>query len=502
MRGYIARKMLRIFRECDSILQDAIDLENDLDALENAFDECDELIGPVIPKLFPTAQPTKKKHAEKMIDDLKQWIELEAMMEELENDPREVSEIFFEMRNCLARCEALSHVPMTRRQERLVSNLRDKVESCVFQQLEERFAKMQERAQAALDSLDRNRMKGIVTEFQNDKEASDRPCSQLDQIKVVLQEMDALDAKVLLALKTVDRNAMKTLLQEAKKYPASHMTSDMKECERLLALPEMDFCKLELEVAIRDKDERRRVHREIRLFEMDMDVQGKKFTGLMNCNYWRDANAWTKKASFFARLFGKDKIMESFKQYSPKPIHFPLTSFGFQPDDPNGDTPERRRQAVLCSKLILAYVSDGNSKYAVSANPDDPAKSVLSMALSDPPFREEVILQIIRILNNNPDPNSVSKGEELLGFCLLTFPLDKDFENYMYTWFAEKFGKDSPACKKHWAAMLTVRYAPAQRSPKSIGELRKEWNELVICRYALPVGKSSGPSPPDQMTLV
>jgi len=503
LRGYIAKRMRRIFKECDSILQDAIDLENDMDALESAFDECTELIGPNIPKLFPRARPAKQRQAEKLMDELKQWVELETQMEELENDPREPNEIFFEMRSVLARCDALAHIPLTRRQERLVSNLRDKVDSCAMARIEERYDKMTERARKALESMERAKMKQAVQEFNDDKELGDRRCEALEKIKVILLEMEDLDRRVSLALNNMDKEAMKARLHEATKYPKSHLTPDMKECERLLSLSEKEFCQKELEVAIRDKDETRRIHREIRLWEFELEEEWKSHPDLMNHRMWRNVDDWVRKASFFSRMFGKQKIIDSFKSYSAKPLHFPLTSFGFQPDDPKGDFPERRKDAILVSKLILAYVLDGYAaKSAQMVNPDEPAQKVLSMGLNDPALREEIIFQLIRIRNRNPNANSVAKAEELLGFCLMTFPVKKEFEGYLYTWTGEQFGKGTPKCKRYWAALIDMRYQSISRSPRPIGDLRKEWEGLSVPKFALQPGRSSGPTNNSGVTLI
>jgi len=199
-------------------------------------------------------------------------------------------------------------------------------------------------------------------------------------------------------------------------------------------------------------------------------------------------------------MFSKEKIIESFKVYTPKPLHFPLTSFGYETDDPMGDTPERRKAALVCSKLILAYMLDGQGKQTF-LNPDDPAKTIITLGLADIPLREEIVLQIIRMMTRNPDPTSLGKAEELLAFCLMTFPVNKDFELYLYTWFGETYGRDSPKCKKFWAILIDMKYSQPTTSAKSIGELRKEWNELTMSRFALPLGKSSGPTLSGALTL-
>jgi len=292
------------------------------------------------------------------------------------------------------------------------------------------------------------------------------------------------------------------VLTESTKYPKNHLTSEMKECERLLGLSEKEFCEKELEVAVRDKDETRRIHREIRLWEIELDAEWKSHPDLMNHRMWRDVDDWARKASFFARLFGKQKIVDSFKVYSAKPLHFPLTSFGFQPDDPKGDSVTRRKDAILASKLVLAYVLDGYAaKNAQMVNPDEPATKILSMALADPPLREEIILQLVRIRNRNPNANSVAKADELLGFCLMTFPVKKEFEGYLYTWTGEHFGKGSPKCKKYWAALIDMRYTNVSRSPRPIAELRREWESLSVPKFALQPGRSSGPTNNSGLTM-
>ncbi|KAH9255732.1 hypothetical protein BASA81_006126 [Batrachochytrium salamandrivorans] len=492
LRGYIARNMRKIFRECDEILQDAMDLENDLDALERAFEETEIMIGDIIPDLFPNAKPSKRRAAEKLADELTDWIAIEEQMEDLENDQREVIELFFDMQDCLNRVDQLQHIPMTRRQERLVDNLREKVEQCKSQQSEERIAKMEERAQSALDSLDRSRMKQVLQEVEREAEFADRYFAPVDKIRQVLLDMAELDNKIKLALHVLDRSAMQALLVQVKQYyPTSNSeTEDVKTCREKLALNELEFCKLELQVAARDGDEPRRRHREIHLWENELTSTKLEGGDLLHHKQWRAVDEWFAKASFMDRKLRRGKIMGSFKVWTPTPMHYPLTGFGGE----TADTADRRAQALLMFRHVLTIfgcvVSPVNGVVFDASNPDGSVQTVLLWVLQDPLLRLELVLQVVKMLNTNPDPRSVEKGEEFVGLLLLTVPME-ELQPSMFAWTANRFGGRH---NKYWQAMITRRYLPEQSKPKNIGELRKEWTALERCPFALKPGQSTGPS--------
>jgi len=117
-------------------------------------------MGDILPRMFPRAHASKQREAEKMLAGLKKMAELENALDALDNDPRQASEKYFELRSVLHKIDDLSPpLVLTRRQERLVDQMRDVVASCAetFAQSEKErvFTQLEEAAEAALRALDR-----------------------------------------------------------------------------------------------------------------------------------------------------------------------------------------------------------------------------------------------------------------------------------------------------------------------------------------------------------
>jgi len=73
--------------------------------------------------------------------------------------------------------------------------------------------------------------------------------------------------------------------------------------------------------------------------------------------------------------------------------------------------------------------------------PNALAQDLLEQCLAAPELRNEVYCQIIKQLTENPSPQSVTKGWQLMRCCLQTFPPSEEFANYLEMFLAAK-GKD------------------------------------------------------------
>ena len=69
------------------------------------------------------------------------------------------------------------------------------------------------------------------------------------------------------------------------------------------------------------------------------------------------------------------------------------------------------------------------------------AQDILRKGYEYKPIRDEIFLQIIKQLTNNPRPESVAKGWQVMCMCVGTFPPSYDFENYLLHYILEKRDK-------------------------------------------------------------
>ena len=185
--------------------------------------------------------------------------------------------------------------------------------------------------------------------------------------------------------------------------------------------------------------------------------------------------------------------MAGMKKYSPKPVHCPITTLGGAAND----TPERRKRAVQCSKMMVAYV-EGNASGVSVADPDDAVKYILKSVLDDALLKNEVLLLIFKQLTDcvdGPQRGPVWTGYmELLGLCLSTFPPSPELEKWVLQWLREHLRSEPARLRKFVAAVHSTKYGPVLRAPKPVAELRREWETRMQSRFSLHEGESSGPS--------
>jgi len=192
-------------------------------------------------------------------------------------------------------------------------------------------------------------------------------------------------------------------------------------------------------------------------------------------------------------MFGPKIVPSTMLCFQPKPLHAPISKLG------GHLTPDLKKKAVFIHKCLLAFAGDSQSADAL--DPDAAAQSLLNTALESKPLRDEAYCQLIKQLNDNPDTPSVRRCEELLGFCLSTFPPSPDMEPWLVMFLRAQFGDDAKRLKKFTSALHTSKFSSPQRSARAIADLRKDFDARVNSRFSLQPGQSSGPSPADQMSL-
>ena len=226
---------------------------------------------------------------------------------------------------------------------------------------------------------------------------------------------------------------MRDVLAQAQE--AEYTSKDLKEIERVLALPEAELTKLQLRKAIELNDPQRRIHREVALQMMFLrqNAIGFKFERYTRL---RDPVEYAA-AKFMSFMRNKEAIAEGMLVHSCKPIHISLVEFS---------DPAMSKEAVKMFKNVLGYM--GDRKYA---NPTQLGTNILTTCLAaGEDLRIELFCQIMKQLRGNPDSGSMHKGQELMALCLHTFPIPDQIENYLTVWLMENF----PGKGQQWISEL------------------------------------------------
>ena len=132
-----------------------------------------------------------------------------------------------------------------------------------------------------------------------------------------------------------------------------------------------------------------------------------------------------RTADDFARgaVLNKSKIKENFLSFQPMVIPKSLT-------DLNRD---HNKLALQIHKDLLGYMGDKQLPFPAML-----AQDILRKGYEFKSIRDEIYLQIIKQLSNNPRPESVAKGWQVMCMCVGTFPPSPDFENFLLHYIIEK----------------------------------------------------------------
>jgi myosin heavy subunit len=100
------------------------------------------------------------------------------------------------------------------------------------------------------------------------------------------------------------------------------------------------------------------------------------------------------------------------------------------------------KDAISIRKSLLGYMGDKSMSF-----PETLAQNILDKGMDKPKLRDEVYLQIMKQLTQNPKPDSTAKGWQMMCMCCGTFLPSVDFENYLLNFVLEKCNFDgAEAC--------------------------------------------------------
>ncbi|GBG32521.1 Myosin-1 [Hondaea fermentalgiana] len=125
IRGGIAREFHRRLEEATHVLQEALDLRNDIDALDDAIKAVEPTIGPLA-RVF-SAKPVNLPEAVAHREDLQKWKDLESIFERLTEVEKPSERQFKELSDAVARAAKLLDIPRTDRQIELFDLARQQV---------------------------------------------------------------------------------------------------------------------------------------------------------------------------------------------------------------------------------------------------------------------------------------------------------------------------------------------------------------------------------------
>jgi hypothetical protein len=90
------------------------------------------------------------------------------------------------------------------------------------------------------------------------------------------------------------------------------------------------------------------------------------------------------------------------------------------------ETKELNKLALRIHKNVLGYMGDKQWSFPATL-----AQTILQTALEEPAICDEIYVQILKQLTENPKAESVTKGWQLLCMCVGTFPPSRHFEKHL-----------------------------------------------------------------------
>lgn len=132
-----------------------------------------------------------------------------------------------------------------------------------------------------------------------------------------------------------------------------------------------------------------------------------------------------RTADDFARgaILNKSKIKETFLCFQANVVPKSLTDIN----------KESNKLALQIHKDLLGYMGDKQLPFPAML-----AQDILRKGYEYKPIRDEIYLLIIKQLTNNPRPESVAKGWQVMCMCVGTFPPSPEFENFLLHYIIEK----------------------------------------------------------------
>jgi hypothetical protein len=241
--------------------------------------------------------------------------------------------------------------------------------------------------------------------------------SDYEQGRQLRDTLVAYSAELAETLKVLEsREQMDELFQRCKSI-GMH-TAPLDELGNLLALNEEELTKKQLKAALALNDRPRVIQLNILLKEIFFRQFGNSFK-ISECKAIKTPQEYAR-----GKIFGKDKAKMEMMNWQKHSIHASLTKI-----DP---LLEKDKEACRIFKNLLGYMGDKNIQY-----PQMLAREIIEKGILQPEIRDEIFIQVIKQLTNNPSPESCRKGWQLMELALKHFPPSSAFENFLEIYFRQ-----------------------------------------------------------------
>ena len=222
------------------------------------------------------------------------------------------------------------------------------------------------------------------------------------EVRARLQKFDILKQDSELAISTIDTELMRGCLVESESFGVSlPLSARMKE---IIDLPFSQLLQLRLHVAISKGDVGE-------ISEVTIEIKSLHFQQLPDFHY---------NISNFGNL--RKEMIDLYENafvFSPTPAANSITKLD-------------HRDAVVATRLfkyIMGFMGDRHYTYPMTL-----ATEALQTGYLHPLLRDELFLQLIKQVTNNPRQSAVEKGWQFMYLALRVFPPSESFENYL-EWF-------------------------------------------------------------------
>jgi hypothetical protein len=282
-----------------------------------------------------------------------------------------------------------------------------------------------------------------------------------------IADRERIDADAEEQLKILDEDVMAEIIVAAADI---HYVSDVVNELRVMLYEyaEDKFVKLQLQAAVALRDDTRITKKTIRLKELFFQKQGQMFLfDKYNKLYSRET--WSNLKFF---NFHADQLAMSMLKHTTNSIHAPLSQLSEKPVT---------KAATKMFRNIQGYMGDRKLQF-----PEVLCCDLLRACLEMRELRDEVYCQIIKQLNDNPSPQSVTKGWNLMLICLHTFPPNGPFENFLEMYIRSNAPEPQ---MKYVYKLHTTLYGGAKRVAPEPAELPG------ILAYEPPVDEKKAPPP-------
>lgn len=458
MRLALGRRLRRNLKKAEKTLKDAMNEEEpDLVELETAIDDVPDIMGNV--GVIYRVNPPSLEAARRLHAGLEQWESVEEDLEEFE-DCEDANDSSFDKSRAESFIAAADRLreekfPMTEHQQELYDHVKKLV--CGVSMEEE----LEEMAEEALKEPTPEKVISVARESAGWTMPRNVAVAK---IREKASQYESIESDLRKAVETVDHDGLQKGVEEALSLG---LDNDLiEEANALLSLPEKKFVQQELEAAKRVGDRRRRIQRQMRIREIELAAHFNKFQDFFANERIRGNVYHGVCASSFRWLRWNSR--------STEPSNVPLEEIADHHRDsssttvtpmsgrPVGSTVSPRSRlgirfstnldnSVLYTNdqdliadsmhvfsLIKTYMGDNSKKsqhdYVARNNA---GYEVVRMGM-DPDaddLRDEIFCQIVRQLTENPNPDSVNAGVDLLCVCITAFqPSDEVMENFLTVW--------------------------------------------------------------------